>query len=263
LTLHPFTRAKEGANMTTKPKAKTTRAKPSERISTAAENYLQSLFKLNEEGLRATPGNLAEYIRRLPVGEGVGTSLPSILGMLRRMAKEGLVTIPANKEVELTPKGRQAAESIARRHRLAERLVVDILGLDLYRAHIEAHRLEHAISPELEECIRTRLGNPTTNPFGRPIPGSGYQAPPGTIVSLADAPEGSAYVVDRIPEEDPELLQFLIDHGVVPEATVTVIDQGKYRGVLVFKTESGENALGYDAARFVWMRTPLQNGDSA
>ena len=73
--------------MTTKLKGKAIRAKISDRISTAAGNYLQSLFKLNEEGLRATPGNLAEYIRRLPVGEGVGTSLPSILGMLRRMAK--------------------------------------------------------------------------------------------------------------------------------------------------------------------------------
>jgi len=249
--------------MTTQAKNKIRRAKASERISTAAENYLQSLYKLNEEGLRTTPGNLAEYIRRLPVGEGVGTSLPSILGMLRRMAKEGLVTIPANKEVELTAKGRKAAESIARRHRLAERLVVDILGLDLYRAHIEAHRLEHAISPELEECIRARLGNPTTNPFGRPIPGSGYQAPAGVVICLADAPQGSAYVVDRIPEEDPELLAFLIEHGVVPGAVVTVVDQGKYRGVLVFKTESGESALGYDAARFVWMRTPPQNGGSA
>lgn len=245
--------------MTTQTKAKTTRAKAPERISTATENYLQSLYKLNEEGLRTTPGNLAEYIRRLPVGEGVGTSLPSILGMLRRMAKEGLVTIPANKEVELTTKGQKAAESIARRHRLAERLVVDILGLDLYRAHIEAHRLEHAISPELEECIRIRLGNPTTNPFGRPIPGSGYQAPAGSIVSLADAPQGSSYKVDRIPEEDPELLEFLIDHGVVPGAVVTVVEEGKYRGVLVFKTGSGESALGYEAARFVWMRMPPQN----
>jgi hypothetical protein len=106
--------------------------------------------------------------------------------------------------------------------------VVDILGLDLYRAHIAAHRLEHAISPELEECIRVRLGNPTTNPFGRPIPGSGYQVPAGSIVSLADAPQGSTYEVDRIPEEDPELLAFLIDHGVVPGAVVTVVEEGKY-----------------------------------
>jgi Mn-dependent DtxR family transcriptional regulator len=113
------THSREGDWMTTK--TKTPRAKAPERISTAAENYLQSLYKLNEEGMRTTPGNLAEYIRRLPVGEGVGTSLPSILGMLRRMAKEDLVTIPANKEVELTTKGQKAAESIARRHRLAER----------------------------------------------------------------------------------------------------------------------------------------------
>ena len=149
------------------------RAKATERISNIGENYLQSLYKLKEEGLRPSAGNLTDYIRRLPREEGVGTSLPSILGMLRRMAKEGLVTIMPNKEVELTVRGEVAAESIVRRHRLAERLVVDILGLDVARAHIEAHRLEHAISPELEECIQVKLGRPATNPFGRPIPGNG------------------------------------------------------------------------------------------
>ena len=79
------------------------RAKATDRVSQIGENYLQSLYKLKEEGLRPSAGNLTDYIRRLPREEGVGTSLPSILGMLRRMAKEGLVTIMPNKEVELDP----------------------------------------------------------------------------------------------------------------------------------------------------------------
>ena len=170
------------------------------------------------------------------MSEDVGTSFPSILGMFRRIAKEGLVTIPANKEVEITTKGQKAAKSIARRHRLAKRFVVDILGLDFYRAHIEAHRLEHAISPELEECIRNLLGDPTTNSFGRPIPGSGYEGPAGSIVSVAYAPQGSAYEVDPITEEGPDLLVFFIDLGVVPGAAFTVVEEGKFRGVLVLKT---------------------------
>ena len=239
------------------------RAKATERISTAAENYLQSLYKLKEEGLRPSAHNLTEYIRRLPREEGVGTSLPSILGMLRRMAKEGLVTIKPNKEVELTERGEVAAESIARRHRLAERLVVDILGLDLHRAHIEAHRLEHAISPELEECIQQKLGHPATNPFGRPIPGNGGKKAVGKEVCLTDANVGRDYEVDRIPEEDPQLLGFLINAGVMPGARLRVADQSKFRGVLVFQTDVCESSIGYDAAQFVWLRSPGAGGAAA
>ncbi|MCY4624298.1 MAG: metal-dependent transcriptional regulator [Chloroflexi bacterium] len=236
------------------------RATAHDRISNIAENYLQSLYKLREEGLRPSAGNLTDFIRRLPREEGVGTSLPSILGMLRRMAKEGLVTIKPNKEVELTERGEAAAESIVRRHRLAERLVVDILGLDVARAHIEAHRLEHAISPELEKCIQERLGRPATNPFGRPIPGNAPKSLKGTEVCLADAEVGRDYVVDRVPEEDPQLLAYLIGCGVMPGAQLRVAEQSKYRGVLVFKTDSCESSMGYDAARFVWLRSAPSNG---
>lgn len=236
------------------------RARATERISNIAENYLQSLYKLREEGLRPSAGNLTDYIRRLPREEGVGTSLPSILGMLRRMQKEGLVTIKPNKEVELTERGETAAESIVRRHRLAERLVVDILGLDVARAHIEAHRLEHAISPDLEERIQDKLGRPATNPFGRPIPGNGRGAWRGREVSLAEAEVGREYEVDRVPEEDPQLLSYLIGCGVMPGARLTVAEQSKYRGVLVFKTDSCESSMGYDAAQFVWLRPAGANG---
>lgn len=236
------------------------RAPSHDRISNIAENYLQSLYKLREEGLRPSAGNLTDYIRRLPREEGVGTSLPSILGMLRRMQKEGLVTIKPNKEVELTERGETAAESIVRRHRLAERLVVDILGLNVARAHIEAHRLEHAISPEVEECIQQRLGRPATNPFGRPIPGNAGRAFRRGDVCMADAVEGREYVVDRVPEEDPQLLVYLIGCGVMPGARLCVVEQSAFRGVLVFKTDSCESSMGYDAARFVWLRNGGSNG---
>ena len=90
--------------------------------------------------MRATSGQLAEYIRTLPAGEGLGTTLPSITGMLRRMAREGLVELTASKEVKLTPRGVVLAEGMVRRHRLAERMVVDLLGLELHKAHEEAHK---------------------------------------------------------------------------------------------------------------------------
>lgn len=225
-----------------------------ERLSQVAENYLLSLYVLGEEGTRPTAGHLAEYIRTIPAGEGLGTTLPSVLGMLRRMAREGLVELPSNKEVKLTPRGLELAEGMVRRHRLAERMVVDLLGLELHKAHEEAHRLEHAISPDLEVKIRDRLGNPTTCPFGRPIPGSGYVPPAARRLSLDAAEPGVSYDVDRVPEEDTELLRFLVELRVLPDRSVTVVDASQYRGVITLRTEHGEGALGYGVASRIWVR---------
>ncbi len=225
-----------------------------ERVSHVAENYLLSLYLIREEGLRPTIVQLADHIRHLPPTEGLGTTLPTVAGMLRRMAREQLVSLNARKEIELTPHGLLLAEDMVRRHRLAERMVVDLLGLDLHLAHVEAHRLEHAISPEMERKIAERLGNPTTCPFGRPIPGSGYVAPPGETVTLDRATPGVAYLVARVPEEDPELLRFLIEHGLLPDREVLVVEAGEFRGVLVFATPVREGALGYSAASRIWVR---------
>ncbi|MCZ6891489.1 MAG: metal-dependent transcriptional regulator [Chloroflexi bacterium] len=225
-----------------------------ERISHAAQNYLLSLYILAEEGVRTTPGNLAEHIRNMPPTEHLGASLPSVLGMIRRMTKEGLVEISPQKEVHLTRVGRTHAESMVRRHRLAERMVVDLLGLELYKAHVEAHQLEHAISPDVEDMIRKQLGNPTTCPFGHPIPGSGYVPPQGRCFTLDQVEPGRRYVVERIPEEDQELLRFLIDHHIVPDQELEILEAGRYRGVISFRTALGDTALGYEAATRIWVR---------
>ena len=127
------------------------------RLSMSAENYLLSIYRLDEQDTRVTLTVLSEHLKTLPVDEGMGTSLPSVGGMIRRMVREGLLENTPQKDVVLTNSGRKSAESIVRRHRLAERLVVDLLGLDLHLAHIEAHRLEHAISPILEEKIVAAL----------------------------------------------------------------------------------------------------------
>ena len=223
-------------------------------MSMVAENYLLSIFQLEEQGARVTTSQLAQQLKRLPVGEGLGTSLPSVGGMLRRMVREGLLETTANKDVVLTSKGRKFAESMVRRHRLAERMVVDLLGLDLHKAHVEAHRLEHAISPEVEARIQERLGNPSTCPFGRPIPGSDYTAPAGQPLTLEQSEPGRIYMVERVPEEDQELLRFLVEHGVIPGQEVTIMETGHYRGVITFQGPQGEAALGVQAASRVWLR---------
>ncbi len=225
-----------------------------ERLSQVAENYLLALYVMGEEGMRATSGQLADFIRTIPAGEGLGTTLPSITGMLRRMAREDLVELTSTKEIKLTPRGVVLAEGMARRHRLAERMVVDLLGLELHKAHEEAHRLEHAISPDLEVKIRERLGNPTTCPFGRPIPGSDYVPPPGPRLTLKQAETGVDYCVDRVPEEDTELLKFLVELTILPDRKITIADASPHRGVITVRTETGEDALGYNVADRIWVR---------
>ena len=219
-----------------------------------AENYLLSIFQLEEQGVRVTSTQLAEQLKRLPVGEGLGTSLPSVGGMLRRMVREGLLETTANKDVLLTAKGRKFAESMVRRHRLAERMVVDLLGLELHKAHVEAHRLEHAISPEVEEKIAARLGNPTTCPFGHPIPGSGYVAVKGTT-PLSAAPQGRSLVVDRVPEEDQALLEYFVANRLVPGESVVVVEAAPYRGVITLTCGDNEVVVGYEVAERIWVRS--------
>jgi DtxR family Mn-dependent transcriptional regulator len=223
-------------------------------LSPAAENYLLSILQLEEQGLvGVTATQLADQLKRLPEGEGLGTSLPSVGGMLRRMVREGLIDSSSSKAVTLTGKGRKSAEGILRRHRLAERMVVDMLGLDLHKAHVEAHRLEHAISLELADRIDEKLGHPVTCPFGHPIPGSSYVPSPNTL-PLSEAQEGQSWVIDRVPEDDGELLWYLVDNRIVPGERIDVVEAAPYRGIITLSREGVEVVVGYEVADRIWVR---------
>ena len=217
------------------------------RLSKAAENYLLSIFRLEEQEIRATLTQLSGHLKTLPVEEGLGTSLPSVGAMIRRMAREGLVETAPNKDVLLTDKGRRSAESVVRRHRLAERMVVDLLGMDLHTSHAEAHRLEHAISPELERKIVARLGNPTTCPFGHPIPGSGYIGYKRSM-ALNKASQGQMLVLDRVPEDDQELIEYFVTNELVPGQTVQVKEAAIARGVITLTCNGNEVVFSYEVA---------------
>jgi len=224
-------------------------------VSGAVENYLSSLFKLAEWGIAPTAVRLADYLRLLPAAERLGTSLPSVLGMLRRMSREGLVKVSREKQIHLTDAGLRLAEITVRRHRLAECLVVNVIGMELHVACVEGHSLEHAISAEMENHLQRLLGRPTTSPFGAPIPGNGYIAPQGGGITLEEAVPGTLYYVHRVDEEDPVLLRYLIERGVLPNARFTVVEAGKYRGVLIFRTDDAEGSLGYEAVQRVLLKS--------
>ena len=225
-----------------------------ERLSPVTENYLLSLYKMWEDAEEPTLTRLTEALRQLPPTEGLGTSVPSVAGMLRRMEKQGLVDIGNDKRIRLTDRGTMEGESIARRHRLAEWLVVRLLGMELHEAHIEAHQLEHGMSPALEAKLMERLGNPTHSPFGWPIPGNGSPGPTPGAVTLNTAAIGSTYLVDRVPEEDSQLLQFLAGARLVPGHRMTLLEAMPYLGVMQVETEVDSISIGYNVAQQIMVR---------
>src|SRR4051794_19093195 len=143
------------------------------------------------------------------IKERLGVSAPTALAALRRMQRDGLVVFEKH-HVELTDGGFEAAQSIIRRHMLAERLLIDVLKIDWADAHEEAHRMEHAISPIIERHLLALLGQPTTCPHGNPIPGMDASA--RSTRPLADVGEGEQVVIANISEhaeEDHDLMRYL------------------------------------------------------
>jgi DtxR family Mn-dependent transcriptional regulator len=198
----------------------------------AFEEYCETIFELKEDAVDVIQARIAE---RLEV------SRPAVSEMIKRMEHEGLVSIDGT--ISLTADGSRLAESVVRRHRLAEVFLTDILGLSWAEAHSEAGRWEHVISDRVEDAMAKLLGDPTTCPHGNPIPGSKYAAP--VAVTLDQLAVGDQFKVSRIPEElefAPGILEFLESSSLVPgregtvtaaspDGTTTVEIDGKYVGI--------------------------------
>lgn len=230
------------------------RTNVSDRLSPVTENYLLSLYKMWEAEESPTLTQLTEALRQLPPTEGLGTSVPSVAGMLRRMQQQGLVDVGGDKKIRLTARGKTEGENIALRHRLAEWMVVRLLGMELHEAHVEAHQLEHGMSEALVAKLRERLGNPTHSPFGWPIPGCGDTGSPPGSVSLDSAAAGAPYIVDRVPEENADLLRFLDGAKLVPGKPMTLLEAMPYLGVMQVETEADRVSIGYDVAQQIVVR---------
>ncbi|MFI6866781.1 iron dependent repressor, metal binding and dimerization domain protein [Nocardia sp. NPDC050406] len=188
------------------------------------EMYLRTIYDLEEEGVTPLRARIAERLEQ---------SGPTVSQTVARMERDGLLTVAGDRHLELTDKGRAMAVAVMRKHRLAERLLVDIIGLDWQNVHAEACRWEHVMSEEVERRLVEVLNHPTTSPYGNPIPGLdelGVVASAGgeeRLVRLSDLPSGQsvAVVVRRLSEHiqtDPEIINQLREAGVVPDARVTV-----------------------------------------
>ena len=228
------------------------------RLSMAMENYLLSILRLEEQEIKVTVVGLSDHFKNLPKAEGLGTSLPSVSAMVRRLSREQLVETGPNKEIQFTKLGLQSAQSILRRHRLAARLAVDVLGVELKYAYREAHRLEHAISPYLEHRIIEILQHPTTCPFGHPIPGSAYKKPK-KLISLSNAKTDTSYIVNRIPEDDENLVSYFVENGFLPDQKIKLKNVSDSRGVVVVSCLESELVFGFQVAEMIWISDSEEN----
>ena len=186
------------------------------------EMYLRTIFELEEEGIVPLRARIAERLHQ---------SGPTVSQTVARMERDGLLTVEGDRHLQLSDEGRKLATAVMRKHRLAECLLVDVIGLDYADVHEEACRWEHVMSEAVERKLLTLLGNPSVSPFGNPIPG--LDALGGdtsavldalTLLSVTATPEGREVVVRRISEqlqEDGDLLRELADHGVRPGQRVT------------------------------------------
>lgn len=210
------------------------------------EEYLEAVHELEEEGVTVIQARLAERI---------GHSAPSVSEMVRRLVAEAYIEMEG-RELHLTPKGRELAESVVRKHRLAERLLTDVLGLEWHKTHLEACRWEHVISDEVEARIVEVLGNPATCPHGNPIPGSGYDPP--DAVRLIDCREGESVTLRRVLEElelDYDSLLYLATHQFIPGATAKVVSRAPDGTVMVSVEGGGVVALGPAMAAALFVTT--------
>ncbi|MGD0880046.1 MAG: metal-dependent transcriptional regulator [Acidimicrobiales bacterium] len=205
-----------------------------DRFHPPVEEYLETIFALEEEGIPVIQARLAERL---------GKAAPSVSEMLDRLEAEGLITRSARR-IAMTPAGTALAEGVVRKHRLAERLLVDIIGLDWDKAHIEAGRWEHVISDDVEARLVVLLDNPTTCPHGNPIPGV---VPDGaTQRRLAEAQPGDRVRLVRITESvehEAESLTYLGDNGLRP-GTTAVVQSRAPDGTLTLVMGDAAIALG-------------------
>lgn len=200
------------------------------------EMYLRTIYELEEEGITPLRARIAERLEQ---------SGPTVSQTVARMERDGLLHVRTDRSLDLTERGRKLATAVMRKHRLAERLLTDVLGLDIHKVHDEACRWEHVMSEEVEKRMVTVLEDPSRSPFGNPIPALdelGVKTSPqqfGTrAIDLQDGVETPATIVqiNEILQVDADTFRELHAAGIQVGAEVTVVN---HNGAITLKTDSG------------------------
>ncbi len=206
------------------------------------EEYLEAVYRLEREGPGVTTSGLASSL---------GVAPASVSGMLKKLAKDGYVEPVGRGEVRLTQTGLAVAVRVLRRHRLAECLLTDVLGMPWDEVHAEACMLEHAISDRVETHLMKLLKNPTTCPHGQPIPPSDLSDPPSTGEPLAQVAAGARLRVASVTEELPEILRYLAGIGVRPGVELAIVQKAPLGGPITIGVNGSQHAISLELAGMI------------
>ena len=217
--------------------------------STAEQEYLKQIYLLHEDEGRATTQMLADRL---------GVKPPSVTAMIKRLAEDvdgPLVSHTPYHGVALTERGIAVALEMLRHHRLIELFLSELLGVPWDRVHEEADRLEHVLSEDLEERIAAKLGNPTVDPHGDPIPSREGVITPRELVRLTDLEPGAVGVVSRIDQQEAPVLQYLESLGLIMGTPVTLVAIAPFGGVVTIRIGADDSAtlqaVGGDLAKHI------------
>ncbi|MFN2468993.1 MAG: metal-dependent transcriptional regulator [Gaiellaceae bacterium] len=208
-------------------------------LSEAIQDYVREIYKLEVDGGRVSTSAIAERM---------GVAPPSATAMVKRLAALGLAEHERYRGVVLTLSGKKVALEVIRHHRLLEQYLVDTLGLPLDAVHVEADRLEHALSEELEARIDESLGFPTHDPHGDPIPSPALEVERLELRPLGGLEPGEAAVVRRVPDGDAELLRYLARIELLPGASVVFGEAAPFGGPVTVRAAGGDHAISRELA---------------
>jgi len=213
-------------------------------ITVSKEDYLKSILEAESEGEAVIAARLADLLSVSP---------PAVTMALRRLKKDGLVSVQSSGEVRLTADGRKIARKLTLRHHLIERMLSEMFGMEWWKVHDEAERLEHAVSPDFEAKLLAKLGSDGKCPHGNlsELEGPASRRRRG-LVLLADAELDHTYTVSGIYERDRRLLEFLEHRGVRPGAKLRLLERN-YDQTLTLSTPAGNVSLGPAASERVWL----------
>lgn len=211
--------------------------------SSTIEEYLEAIYKLSERGT----------VRPTPIAEALSVSGPTVTATLKRLESQGLV-VRDDGDVVLTDEGRHIALDIVRKHRLAERFLVDVLGMSWDEAHEDACKLEHAFSPRVLNALETYLDNPSVCPHGYPIPNADGEVESVEGVALCELGAGAEVRIVQVAEDDEAMLAYLGSMGMFPGTTVCVREVAPFKGPLLVDVGGSSYALGREVADSILVR---------
>jgi DtxR family transcriptional regulator, Mn-dependent transcriptional regulator len=216
------------------------------RTNEGAENYAKALYELQ--------GREPEGVGTTAVAHRLGVTPASASGMLRRLAKEGVVEYAPYRGARLTPEGERIALEVIRHHRLIELFLAEVLGMPWDRVHEEAEVLEHHISEELEELIAAKLGEPALDPHGDPIPDRDLAVRADDSVALTELQTGEQGVFTRVSDSDASMLRYLAERSIQPGATLTIESREPFGGPVIVEIAGRSHPLGPELAESMRVR---------